>query len=43
VRAIAGGRLIGFAIAILALMHIGAALYHHFVRMDAVLMRMLRG
>ncbi|MGA7452130.1 MAG: hypothetical protein WBW73_12890 [Rhodoplanes sp.] len=42
-RAIAGGPLMGFAIAILVLMHIGAALYHHFVRKDAVLMRMLRG
>lgn len=36
-------RVLGFAIAILALIHIGAALYHHFVRRDAVLMRMLRG
>jgi cytochrome b561 len=35
-------RVFGFVIAIFALMHIGAALYHHFVRRDAVLMRMLR-
>ena len=36
-------RLIGFTIAFLAVMHIAAALYHHFVRKDATLMRMLRG
>lgn len=35
-------RVLGITIAILALMHIAAALYHHFVRKDAVLMRMLR-
>ena len=35
--------LMGFAIGILALMHIAAALYHHFIHRDAVLMRMLRG
>jgi cytochrome b561 len=34
---------LGIAIAVLALMHIAAALYHHFVRRDATLMRMLRG
>jgi cytochrome b561 len=36
-------RVLGITIAILALAHIAAALYHHFVRRDAVLMRMLRG
>jgi cytochrome b561 len=36
-------RVFGFVIAILALMHIAAALYHHFVRKDALLMRMVRG
>jgi cytochrome b561 len=36
-------RVLGITIAILALMHIAAALYHHFVRRDAVRMRMLRG
>lgn len=36
-------RILGFVIAILALMHIGAALYHHFVRKDGLLTRMLRG
>jgi cytochrome b561 len=36
-------RALGITIAILALMHIAAALYHHFVRRDAVLLRMLRG
>ena len=35
-------RVLGFAIAFLAVMHIAAALYHHFIRKDAVLMRMLR-
>jgi cytochrome b561 len=43
VRAIADGPLIGFTIAFLAAMHTAAALYHYFVRKDAVLMRMLRG
>lgn len=33
---------IGFAIAIFVLGHIGAALFHHLVRKDEVLMRMLR-
>jgi cytochrome b561 len=32
---------IGFIIAGLLVMHIGAALYHHFVRHDGVLGRML--
>ena len=35
--------LIGAAIACLAAIHIGAALYHHFVRKDRVLMRMVTG
>jgi cytochrome b561 len=34
-------RTIGVTIGILALMHIGAALHHHFVRRDGVLRRML--
>jgi cytochrome b561 len=34
---------IGFAIAVLAAMHIAAALHHHFVRNDGVLMRMIAG
>lgn len=34
---------IGFAIAALALAHIGAALFHHFIRRDDVLLRMMRG
>jgi len=34
---------IGLAIAGLAAIHIGAALYHHFVRKDRVLMRMITG
>jgi len=34
---------IGLAIAVVAAMHIGAALYHHFVRKDHILMRMVRG
>ena len=36
-------RLIGIAIALLNCAHIGAALFHHFVRKDDVLMRMVRG
>jgi cytochrome b561 len=35
--------LIGAAIALLATVHIGAALYHHFARKDRVLMRMISG
>jgi cytochrome b561 len=35
--------LIGLAIACLLAAHIGAALYHHFVRKDHVLMRMITG
>jgi len=34
---------IGLAIAGLAAMHIAAALFHHFVRRDQVLVRMIRG
>jgi cytochrome b561 len=34
---------VGLAIACLVVMHIGAALYHHYVRRDAVLARMLTG
>ena len=33
----------GAAIALLATVHIGAALYHHFARKDRVLMRMISG
>ena len=36
-------QVIGFAIAFLAAAHIGAALYHHYVRKDDVLMRMIAG
>jgi cytochrome b561 len=35
--------LIGIAIACLAVAHIAAALYHHFVRKDRILMRMIAG
>jgi cytochrome b561 len=34
---------IGIAIALVAAVHIGAALFHHFVRKDRVLMRMISG
>jgi cytochrome b561 len=34
---------IGISIAVVAAMHISAALYHHFVRKDRVLMRMISG
>jgi cytochrome b561 len=34
---------IGLAIAVLAAIHISAALYHHFVRKDRILMRMISG
>jgi cytochrome b561 len=33
----------GIAIAVVASIHIGAALHHHFLRRDRVLMRMLTG
>jgi cytochrome b561 len=36
-------QLLGLAIAGLAALHIAAALYHHFVRRDRVLMRMISG
>ncbi len=36
-------RWIGIALALLLCMHIGAALFHYFVRKDGVLQRMLRG
>jgi cytochrome b561 len=35
--------LTGAAIAGLVAMHIGAALYHHFVRRDGILVRMIGG
>jgi cytochrome b561 len=34
---------LGIAIVVVAGMHIGAALYHHFVRKDRILMRMISG
>jgi cytochrome b561 len=36
-------RWIGFAIALLVVAHVAAALYHHFGRRDRVLMRMITG
>lgn len=36
-------RMLGLTIAALAALHIAAGLYHHFVRKDAVLARMVRG
>ena len=36
-------RNLGIAIAVIAAMHIGAALHHHFVRKDRLLMRMISG
>lgn len=39
----AAHRFVGIAIAFLAVGHIGAALFHHFVRKDEILMRMVRG
>jgi cytochrome b561 len=36
-------RLVAFAIVALAALHIGAALFHHFVRQDRVLQRMISG
>jgi cytochrome b561 len=42
-RAFAVHRLLGIAIAILLCAPIGAALFHHFVRKDRVLMRMIGG
>jgi cytochrome b561 len=34
---------LGIAIVVVLCAHIGAALYHHFVRRDRVLMRMISG
>ena len=34
-------RIMGVSIGLLAIMHIGAALHHHFVRRDGILRRML--
>ena len=34
---------LGIALVVVAAMHIGAALYHHFVRKDRILMRMISG
>jgi len=42
-RAFALHRWIGFALAALICAHIAAALFHHFVRRDQVLLRMVRG
>jgi cytochrome b561 len=42
-RLFAVHRLIGLAIGFFAAIHIGAALFHHFVRKDLVLMRMVSG
>ena len=39
-RVFLGHRVIGFLLAILLCGHVGAALYHHFVRRDSVLRRM---
>ena len=36
-------RYIGIALAVLMVGHIGAALQHHFIRQDRVLMRMISG
>src|SRR5262245_57300202 len=36
-------KVVGIAITIVAAMHIGAALYHHFVRKDRILMRVIPG
>jgi cytochrome b561 len=36
-------RIVGVVIGVIAAMHIGAALFHHFVRRDQVLMRMVTG
>jgi cytochrome b561 len=36
-------RMIGLTIAFLVVIHIAAALYHHFVRRDDILLRMIRG
>src|SRR6185503_14078104 len=36
-------KVVGITMAALVLAHIGAALFHHFVRRDEILLRMLRG
>jgi len=36
-------KVIGITLVVLLAMHVGAALYHHFVRKDRVLMRMISG
>jgi cytochrome b561 len=36
-------KVVGISIAVVAAMHIGAALFHHFLRKDRVLMRMISG
>ncbi len=36
-------KVVGISIGVVAAMHIGAALFHHFVRKDRVLMRMISG
>jgi cytochrome b561 len=36
-------KVVGISIAVVAAMHIGAALFHHFVRKDRVLVRMISG
>ena len=40
-RALFAHKLIGFALVAFIVMHVGAALYHHFIRKDGVLRRML--
>jgi cytochrome b561 len=42
-RMFAVHRFLGIAIAVLACVHIGAALFHHFIRKDRVLLRMVSG
>lgn len=42
-RVLAVHRFIGVTIAALVCVHVAAALYHHFIRKDTVLLRMLRG
>jgi cytochrome b561 len=34
---------LGLAIAAVAAIHVGAAMFHHFVRKDRILMRMISG
>jgi len=36
-------RWLGFLMAAILVAHIGAAFFHHFVRKDNILMRMVRG